>query len=54
MKAAAANGLTLPLAYDASAQQSALRRRDLYLSGNLAAQLAMLRLALIDQQYPNG
>lgn len=54
MKAAAANGLTLPLAYDASAQQTALRRRDLYLPGNLAAQLAMLRLALIDQQYPNG
>lgn len=54
MQAAVPAGLALPSAYDASAQQAALRRRDLYLLGNLGAQLGMLRLALIGQEYPNG
>ncbi|MGS0891641.1 Tat pathway signal protein [Burkholderia stagnalis] len=54
MQAAVPAGLTLPSLYDTSAQLPALRRRDLYLLGNLGVQLGMLRLALIDQEYPNG
>lgn len=54
MKAAVPAGLSLPAAYDTSAQPPALRRRDLYLLGNLSARLGMLRLKLISQEYPNG
>ncbi|VWC71431.1 Tat pathway signal protein [Burkholderia lata] len=54
MQAAVPAGLTLPLLYDTSAQMPALRRRDLYLMSNLAVQLGMLRLELINREYPNG
>ncbi|MBN3791156.1 Tat pathway signal protein [Burkholderia sp. Ac-20353] len=54
MNSAVPAGLTLPSLYDATALQPANRRRDLYLLSNLSAQLAALRLTLINQQYPNG
>ncbi len=54
MQAAVPAGLSLPDAYDASAQQPAMRRRDLYLMSNAGMQLAMLRLDLINREYPNG
>ncbi|WP_175807846.1 Tat pathway signal protein [Burkholderia cenocepacia] len=54
MQAAVPAGLALPGVYDASAQQPAMRRRDLYLMSNAGIQLAMLRLALINREYPNG
>jgi len=54
MQAAVPAGVSLPSAYDASAQQPVQRRRDLYLLGILATRLGMLRLALIKQEYPNG
>ncbi|RQR60121.1 Tat pathway signal protein [Burkholderia sp. Bp9126] len=54
MNAAVPAGLSLPSAYDASARQAALRRRDLYLLGNLSAQLGLLRVRLISEEYPNG
>ncbi|MBN3819136.1 Tat pathway signal protein [Paraburkholderia sp. Se-20369] len=54
MQAAVPAGSSLPAAYDASAQQPVLRKRDLYLLGNMSAQLGMLRLALINREYPNG
>lgn len=54
MNGAVPAGLSLPSTYDVSAQQPALRRRDLYLLGNLSAQLGLLRLRLINQEYPNG
>lgn len=54
MKSAVPAGSTLPSLYDATALQPANRRRDLYLLSNLSAQLAALRLTLINQQYPNG
>ncbi|ONT86751.1 Tat pathway signal protein, partial [Burkholderia cenocepacia] len=47
-------GLSLPGTYDASAQQPAMRRRDLYLMSNAGMQLAMLRLDLINREYPGG
>ena len=54
MQAAVPAGLALPSLYDTSAQQPAMRRRDLYLMSNAGMQLAMLRLDLIDREYPNG
>ncbi len=54
MQAAVPGGLSLPNVYDASAQQAAMRRRDLYLMSNAGMQLAMLRLELINREYPNG
>ncbi|EKS9795560.1 MULTISPECIES: Tat pathway signal protein [Burkholderia] len=54
MQAAVPAGLTLPSLYDASAQMPALRRRDLYLLSNVGVQLGMLRLDLINREYPNG
>lgn len=54
MQAAVPAGLTLPSLYDASAQMPALRRRDLYLLSNVGVQLGMLRLELINREYPNG
>ncbi|KAF1031986.1 MAG: hypothetical protein GAK33_07219 [Burkholderia lata] len=54
MQAAVPAGLTLPLLYDSSGQMPALRRRDLYLMSNLGVQLGMLRLELINREYPNG
>ncbi|KVH65573.1 hypothetical protein [Burkholderia cepacia] len=54
MLAAVPAGLTLPSLYDASAQMPALRRRDLYLLSNVGVQLGMLRLELINREYPNG
>jgi len=54
MQAAVPAGLVLPVAYDTSAQQPAMRRRDLYLMSNAGMQLAMLRLDLIKREYPNG
>ncbi|MBN3747390.1 Tat pathway signal protein [Burkholderia sp. Se-20373] len=54
MPAALPAGLTLPSLYDASAQMPALRRRDLYLLSNVGVQLGMLRLDLINREYPNG
>ncbi|VWB12862.1 Tat pathway signal protein [Burkholderia lata] len=54
MQAAVPAGLTLPSLYDTSAQMPALRRRDLYLMSNVGVQLGMLRLDLINREYPNG
>lgn len=54
MQAAVPAGLSLPGAYDASARQPAMRRRNLYLMSNAGMQLAMLRLDLINREYPNG
>ncbi|WP_175004363.1 Tat pathway signal protein [Burkholderia lata] len=54
MQAAVPAGLTLPLLYDTSALMPALRRRDLYLMSNAGVQLGMLRLDLINREYPNG
>lgn len=54
MQAAVPAGLALPSLYDASAQMPAMRRRDLYLLSNAGMQLAMLRLDLINREYPNG
>ncbi|OXJ10315.1 Tat pathway signal protein [Burkholderia sp. HI2500] len=54
MQAAVPAGLALPSLYDASAQMPALRRRDLYLLSNVGVQLGMLRLDLINREYPNG
>ncbi len=54
MQAAVPAGLALPTFYDTSAQQPAMRRRDLYLMSNAGMQLAMLRLDLINREYPNG
>ncbi|HDR9582542.1 TPA: Tat pathway signal protein [Burkholderia stabilis] len=54
MQAAVPAGLVLPSLYDTSAQQPAMRRRDLYLMNNAGMQLAMLRLDLINREYPNG
>ena len=54
IQAAVPAGLTLPSLYDASAQMPALRRRDLYLLSNVGVQLGMLRLDLINREYPNG
>lgn len=54
MQAAVPAGLTLPSLYDTSALMPAMRRRDLYLMSNAGVQLGMLRLALIDREYPNG
>jgi len=54
MQAAVAAGLTLPSLYDTSALMPALRRRDLYLLSNTGVQLGMLRLDLINREYPNG
>ncbi|MCA8089641.1 Tat pathway signal protein [Burkholderia anthina] len=54
MQAAVPAGLTVPALYDASAQMPAMRRRDLYLLSNAGTQLAMLRLDLINREYPNG
>ncbi|AXF25230.1 Tat pathway signal protein [Burkholderia pyrrocinia] len=54
MQAAVPAGLALPSVYDTSAQQPAMRRRDLYLMSNAGMQLGMLRLDLIAREYPNG
>ncbi len=54
MQAAVPAGFTLPSLYDTSAQMAAMRRRDLYLLSNAGMQLAMLRLDLINREYPNG
>lgn len=54
MQAAVPAGLTLPSLYDTSASMPALRRRDLYLMSNAGVQLGMLRLDLINREYPNG
>ena len=54
MQAAVPASLALPSLYDASAQMPALRRRDLYLLSNVGVQLGMLRLDLINREYPNG
>jgi hypothetical protein len=54
MRAAVPAGLALPSLYDTSAQLPAMRRRDLYLLSNAGIQLAMLRLDLINREYPNG
>lgn len=54
MQAAVPAGLTLPSLYDTSAQPPAMRRRDLYLLSNAGVQLGMLRLELINREYPNG
>lgn len=54
MQAAVPAGLTLPVFYDSAAQLPALRRRDLYLLSSAGVQLGMLRLALINREYPNG
>ncbi|WP_396332911.1 Tat pathway signal protein [Burkholderia anthina] len=54
LQAAVPAGLTLPVFYDTSAQMPALRRRDLYLLSNAGVQLGMLRLDLINREYPNG
>ncbi|WP_261534978.1 Tat pathway signal protein [Burkholderia multivorans] len=54
MQAAVPAGLTLPSRYDTSAQAPAMRRRDLYLLSNAGVQLGMLRLELINREYPNG
>ncbi|KFG93619.1 Tat pathway signal protein [Burkholderia paludis] len=54
MQAAVPAGLTLPALYDTSAQMPAMRRRDLYLLSNAGVQLGMLRLDLINREYPDG
>lgn len=54
MQAAVPAGLALPSLYDTSAWMPALRRRDLYLLSNAGVQLGMLRLDLINREYPNG
>ncbi|WP_176045928.1 Tat pathway signal protein [Burkholderia sp. BCC1644] len=54
MQAAVPASFTLPSLYDTSAQMAAMRRRDLYLLSNAGMQLAMLRLDLINREYPNG
>lgn len=54
MSAYAAQGIPLPVSYDAQASQPAYRRRDLYLLSDMTSQFATLRANLIAQQYPNG
>ncbi|CAE6770812.1 hypothetical protein R69927_00944 [Paraburkholderia domus] len=54
MNAYAAQGVTLPVDYDAQASQPVNRRRDLYLLNDMMNQFATLRTNLIAQQYPNG
>lgn len=54
MQAAVPAAFALPSLYDTSAQMPAMRRRDLYLLSNAGMQLAMLRLDLINREYPNG
>ncbi|MFL9949843.1 hypothetical protein PQR68_27990 [Paraburkholderia agricolaris] len=54
MNAYAAQGVSLPIDYDAQASQPANRRRDLYLLNDMTNQFATLRANLIAQQYPNG
>jgi hypothetical protein len=54
MQAAVPAGVVLPVLYDTSASMPALRRRDLYLLSNAGVQLGMLRLDLINREYPNG
>lgn len=47
--AAAAQDVTLPVAYDAQSAQPWTRRRDLYLLGDILAQLTMKRSRLLDE-----
>jgi hypothetical protein len=54
VQAAVPAAFALPSLYDTSAQMPAMRRRDLYLLSNAGMQLAMLRLDLINREYPNG